>query len=108
MPTASWADRRPLARKLTLALEGVVAELKTGTCDRPFRLMELSSAREEVKNSMNRHAGQGISAEPRPFSFQACYHTSGESLFPPVMHTHIPAEAEIRYHVNDAARMALR
>jgi hypothetical protein len=36
MPTASWVDRRPLARKLTLALEGVVAELKTGTCERPF------------------------------------------------------------------------
>jgi hypothetical protein len=36
MPTASRLDRRPLARKLTLALERVVAELKTGTCERPF------------------------------------------------------------------------
>jgi hypothetical protein len=36
MPRASWVDRRPLARKRTLALERVVAELKTGICERPF------------------------------------------------------------------------
>src|SRR6516162_786710 len=76
MPTASRVDRRPLPRKLTLALEGVVAELKTGTCERPFIAEPLAGVLPQAYGAVFCQTGskeqhespseQGINAEPRP------------------------------------------